>query len=70
MPCSVAAAAAAEHGIERHVVKLAEAKHGLVLVPRCWVRDCERLSETVVGLHFVAFSCLMLQQAFALLAEP
>ena len=27
------------------------------------VRDYERLPETVRGLHFVAFACLMLKQA-------
>ena len=73
----VPAEAAAEHGIELHVVK-----HGFVLLPRRWVaersfawktrfrrlvRDYERLPETVAGLHFVAFSCLMLQQLFKLL---
>ncbi|HEX7002243.1 MAG TPA: IS5 family transposase [Trueperaceae bacterium] len=80
-----AAAAAAAHGIELHVVKLDEAKHGFVLLPRRWVversfawksrfrrlvRDYERLAETVAGLHLVAFSCLMLEQAVALLGEP
>ena len=78
----VPAEAAAEHGIELQVVKLPEAKHGFVLLPRRWVaersfawktrfrrlvRDYERLPETVAGLHFVAFSCLMLQQLFKLL---
>jgi len=77
--------AAAEHGIELHVVKLPEAKHGFVLLPRRWVversfawktrfrrlvRDYERLAETVVGLHLVAFGCLMLQHLFTLLAAP
>jgi len=81
----VPAEAAAEHGIELHVVKLSEAKHGFVLLPRRWVaersfawktrfrrlvRDYERLPETVAGLHFVAFGCLMLQQLFMLLAAP
>ena len=32
-----AAAAAAKHGIELEVVKLAEAKRGFVLLPRRWV---------------------------------
>lgn len=79
------AAAAAAHGLELHVVKLEEAKQGFVLLPRRWVversfawktrfrrlvRDYERVAETAIGLHFVAFSCLMLQQALALLAEP
>ena len=81
----VPAEAAAAEGIELHVVKLPEAKHGFVLLPRRWVaersfawktrfrrlvRDYERLAETVVGLHLVAFSTLMLQQLFALLIGP
>src|SRR5207249_4875229 len=60
------AAAAAGHGIELEVVKLSEAKHGFVLLPRRWViersfgwaarfrrlaRDYERLGETLAGLH-------------------
>jgi transposase len=51
-----------------------------VLLPRRWVversfawatrfrrlvRDYERLPETVRGLHFVAFACLMLNKAVA-----
>ena len=55
-----------------------ETKRGFVLLPRRWVversfgwatrfrrlvRDYERLPETVRGLHFVAFACLMLKQA-------
>lgn len=66
---------AAEHGIRLEVVKHAEAKRGFVLLPRRWVversfawaarcrrldRDYERLPETLAGLHFVAFACLML----------
>jgi transposase len=72
------AAAAAEHGITLDVVKLPEAKRGFVLLPRRWVversfgwvarfrrlaKDYERLSETLAGLHYVAFSILMLQKA-------
>ena len=72
-----AAAAAAAHGIRLEVVKLPEAKQGFVLLPRRWVversfgwlarfrrlaRDYERLAETVEGLTFVAFACLMLQR--------
>jgi transposase len=72
------AAAAAAHGIELEVVKLPEAKRGFVLLPRRWVversfgwaarfrrlaRDYERLSETLAGLHYVAFSFLMLHKA-------
>lgn len=77
-----AAQAAAAFGIELQVVKLPEAKHGFVLLPRRWVverafawksrfrrlvRDYEHLPETVTGLHFVAFSCLMLHQIVSLL---
>ncbi|MEA2530516.1 MAG: hypothetical protein QOG89_2160, partial [Thermomicrobiales bacterium] len=71
-----AAEDAAAHGIRLEVIKLAEAKRGFVLLPRRWViersfawaarfrrlvRDDERLPETVAGLHFLAFACLMLQ---------
>lgn len=70
--------AAASHGIILEVVKLDDAKRGFVLLPRRWVversfgwaarfrrlaKDYERLSETLVGLHYVAFSLLMLQKA-------
>ena len=70
---------AATHGIELEVVKLAEAKRGFVLLPRRWVversfawlarfrrlaRDYERLSTTLVGLHWLAFSCLLLSNLF------
>jgi len=69
-----AADAAAVHGIALEVVKLSEAKHGFVLLPRRWVversfawlarfrriaRDDERLPETVRGLHFIAIAGLM-----------
>lgn len=75
---------AAAHGIRLEVVKLPEAKHGFVLLPRRWVversfawvarfrrlaRDYERLPETVVGLHFLAFACLLLHRLIPLLAE-
>src|SRR5262245_61836328 len=71
-------AAAASYGIHLQVVSLPEAKKGFVLLPRRWVversngwmarfrrlaRDYERLSETLEGLHYVAFSILMLQKA-------
>jgi transposase len=71
------AQAAAEQGIHLEVVKLPEAKRGFVLLPRRWVversfawlarfrrlaRDYERLPETVAGLTFLAFTCLMLHQ--------
>lgn len=69
-----AAADAAKHGIPLEIVRLPTAKHGFVLLPRRWVvertfawmarfrrlaRDYERLSETLAGLHFVAFAMLM-----------
>ena len=75
---------AAAHGIRLKVVKLPEAKRGFVLLPRRWVversfawaarfrrlaRDYERLPETVAGLHFVAFACLMLRQLLTLAAQ-
>jgi len=71
-----AAEAAKPHGIQLEVVKHSEAKHGFVLLPRRWVversfawiarfrrltRDYERLSETLAGMHFLAFTCLMLK---------
>jgi transposase len=70
--------AAANHGVILEVVKLEEAKRGFVLLPRRWVversfgwaarfrrlaKDNERLSETLAGLHFVAFALLMLKKA-------
>jgi transposase len=75
--------AADAHGIELVVVRLPEAKRGFVLLPRRWViersfawatrfrrlaKDYERLPETVIGLHFIAFACLMLHRAIPLLA--
>jgi transposase len=76
------AQAAQEHGICLEVVKLSEAKRGFVLLPRRWVversfawaarfrrlaKDYERLPETVAGLHFLVFACLMLVKAAPLL---
>ena len=68
------------------MVKHPGAKKGFVLLPRRWVversfawaarfrrlaKDYERLPETVAGLHFVAFACLMLNRAvLALGAGP
>jgi transposase len=75
------AEAAKAHGIDLEVVKLPEAKRGFVLLPRRWVversfawaarfrrlaRDYERLPQTVAGLHFVAFTTLMLAKAAVL----
>ena len=80
-----AAEQAQKHGIELVVVKLEEAKRGFVLLPKRWVversfawatrfrrlaKDYERLPETVAGLHFLAFACLMLKSCFALLQSP
>ncbi len=78
------AEAADAHGIGLVVVSLPAAKTGFVLLPRRWVversfawatrfrrlaKDDERLPETVVGLHFVAFACLMLHRAIPLLGQ-
>ncbi len=65
------------HGMQLQVIKLPQAKHGFVLLPRRWVversfawtsrfrrlvRDYERLPATLAGLHLVVFACLMLHQ--------
>lgn len=78
------AQAAAEQGIQLEVVKLPEAKRGFVLLPRRWVversfawvarflrlaRDYERLPETLVGFHFLAFALLMLKDVVHVLAQ-
>lgn len=75
---------AAAQGITLEVVRLPAAKRGFVLLPRRWVversfawatrfrrlaKDYERLPETVAGLHFVAFACLMLQRLLTLAAQ-
>jgi transposase len=72
------------HGIRLEVVKLPNAKRGFVLLPRRWVverrlawasrfrrlaRDCERLPETVAGLHFIAVGCLMCRQVLVAVAQ-
>ena len=75
--------AAASHGIELAVVKHTQAKRGFVLLPPplgyraqlCALaarflhlaRDCERLAQTLVGWHYVAFLCLMLARLYGLL---
>ena len=79
-----AAQEAVEHGIELIVIKLPEAKKGFVLLPKRWVversfawaarfrrltRDYERLPETLVGLHFLAFAMVMLKQAVHLFSQ-
>lgn len=78
------AMAAAEQGVTLEVVRLPEAKRGFVLLPRRWVversfawltrfrrlaRDFERLPETLAGLHYLAFACLMLSKAVKLFAS-
>jgi transposase len=78
-----AAKEAAAHGMRLEVVKHSETKRGFVLLPRRWVverdfawasrfrrlvKDYERLSTTLAGLHFVAFACLFLQQAAGFLS--
>lgn len=78
------AAEAEKHGLRLEVVRLPQAKHGFALLPRRWVverafawatrfrrlvRDHERLPDTVKGLHFVPFACLMLSKAMTLLTE-
>lgn len=75
---------AAERGIALEVVKLDEAKRGFVLLPRRWVversftwlarfrrlaRDYERLTESLAGLHLVAFVIVFLAR-LARLAIP
>ena len=75
---------AAQNGIELRVLKLPEAKKGLVLLPRRWVversfgwlarfrplsRDFERMPEVLAGLHFVVFAMLMLPKVALLLAS-
>ncbi len=79
-----AAEEAGSSGIRLEVVKLPEARRGFVLLPRRWVversfawlarfrrlaRDYERLPETLTGLHFLAFSILMLRKFVTLMAE-
>jgi transposase len=74
------AQAAHDQDMRLEVVKLPQAKHGFVLLPRRWVversfawtarfrrlaRDYERWPETLAGLHLLAFSVLMLHR-FAL----
>lgn len=69
-----AAETAQAHGIALSVVKLPEANHGFVLLPRRWgvergfawaarfrrlARDYERLATTLAEVHFLAFSCLV-----------
>lgn len=77
-------AQAAAHGMHLEVVKLPEAKHGFVLLPRRWVversfgwaarfrrlaRDYERLPATLAGLHFLAFAILLLKRFVELMMQ-
>ena len=80
-----AAEAAETHGIRLEVVKHSEAKRGFVLLPRrcvlersfAWAARCRRLArdyeclpETLAGLHFIAFACLLLSRLPLLLLGP
>jgi transposase len=71
-------------GIRLAVVKHPEAKRGFVLLPRRWIversfawaarcrrlaKDYERLPTTLAGLHFLAFTCLMVAKAAPLIAK-
>lgn len=75
---------AAAAGIRLDVVSLPETKRGFVLLPRRWVversfawlakfrrlaRDYERLPDTVAGLTFIAFACLLLHRVIPLLTQ-
>jgi len=74
---------AAARGIRLEVVKLPDAKRGFVLLPRRWVverdfawaarfrrlaRDYERLEETLIGYHVIAFVGLLLHKALPVLS--
>ena len=78
------AQAAKDAGIELIVVRLPEAKKGFTLLPKRWVversfawaarfrrlaRDFERTPEILRGLHFVAFSILMLHNLVSNILE-
>lgn len=78
------AQAAESQGMALQVIKLPEAKKGFVLLPRRWVversfgwmarfrrlaRDYERLTDTLVGLHYLAFAILMLRNFVSLMAH-
>ena len=78
------ASAAAAHGMRLEVVKLPTTKHGFVLLPRRWVversfgwttrfrhlaRAYDRLSETLAGLHFLAFAMLLVQRFVTFMVE-
>ena len=73
------AAQAEAESMKLEVIKLAEAKRGFVLLPHRWVversfawlarfrrlsRDYERLPTTLAGLHWLAFTSLLLSNLF------
>jgi transposase len=75
--------AAGDHGIKLEVVKLPQAKHGFILLPRrrvversfAWMTHFRRLSrnyeqspQTLAGLHFAAFAIIMLKRVAEILA--
>jgi transposase len=76
------AAADAAEGIALHVVKLREAKHGFVLLPRRWVversfawatrcsrlvKDYERYATILAGFHVITFVGYMLEHVTELM---
>ena len=73
-----------ENGIQLQVVKLPQAKKGFVLLPRRWVversfawksrfrrliRDYEQIPQMFAGLHFVAFTILMLHRVMGIIYQ-
>jgi transposase len=73
---------ATAHGIQLAVVRLPEAKRGFVLLLGRWMversfawlarfrrlaRDYQRLPAVLVGLHFIAFACLLLHRIIPLM---
>jgi transposase len=71
---------AAQQSIQLEVVKRPAPGQGFVLLPRRWIversqawvarfrrlaRDYERLAQTLAGLHYIAFTCLLLQRFVA-----
>lgn len=77
-----AADEAAQHGIQMEAVQHPMARRDFVLLPKRWVversfawaarfrrlaRDYERLSQTLAGIHYFAFTWIMLAQLFKLL---
>lgn len=77
-----AAKAAEVEGVQMVVIKRNREQQGFILLPKRWVversfgrvarcrrllRDFERLSEVIVGMHMLAFICVMLRQFSQLL---